>query len=125
MRIPDGAEFDQAADDNHFSSVFVLHVESKTIHDDDTLMYFEPKHMSCGVRLLGAKSCQLSFHTSLLTGGIKKEEGSMKAFKEWLNKLVAEWDFENICTAHYGNVLGGAKKILLDTIVHHEKKGVM
>ena len=125
MRIPDGAEFDQAVDGNHFSSVFVLHVESKTIHDDDTIMYFEPKHMSCGLRLLGAKSCQMSFHTSLLTGGIKKEEGSMKAFKEWLKKLAAEWDFENICTAHYGNVLGGAKEMLLETIVHHEKKGVM
>ena len=74
---------------------------------------------NCGI--LSLLTCGLS----LLTGGIKKEEGSMKAFKDWLNKLAAEWDFENICTAHYGNVLGGAKKILLDTIEHHEKKGVM
>jgi hypothetical protein len=125
MRIPEGAEFDGAADNNHFSSVFVLHVESKTIHDDDTLMYFEPKHMSCGLRVLGAKSDQLSFHTSFLSGGIKKEEGAMKAFKEWLQRMLAEWDFENICTAHYGNLLGGAKKSLLATIEHHEKKGVM
>lgn len=38
MRIPDGTEFKNAKKINNFSSVFLFHPESKTIHDDYTLL---------------------------------------------------------------------------------------
>merc|ERR1712118_238445 len=31
-------------------------------------------------------------------------------FKDWLTKLLDNWDFENLCTAHNGNCYGDAKE---------------
>lgn len=124
MRIPDGAEFIDPTENDHFSSVFVFHKESKTIHDDDTLMYFDSKHVGCCLGLLGLKAQQLNFHPTLTTTGIK-DKASMAAFKEWLRKIMADWDFENVCTAHYGVLRGGAKQKLADAIVAYEKKNKM
>jgi hypothetical protein len=65
MRIPDGTEFTNPNDNNRFSSVFVFHKQSKTIHDDDTLMYFDPNHISCCLKFIGIKSKRLKFHNML------------------------------------------------------------
>ena len=125
MRIPDGAEFAEPDENVHFSSVFVFHKDSKTIHDDDTLMYFDPDHVSCCVSMLGARKNLLQFHLTLTSGGLKKGPGSMQAFKEWVQKLIVDWDFDNICTAHYGVVKGGARKMLSETIATYERNKVM
>ena len=122
MRIPDGAEFDNPAANNHFSSVFVFHKESRTIHDDDTLMYFDPCNLSCCLRLAGATPGKLYFHPSLATGGLHKFQESSAFFKAWVLKLINDWDFVNICTAHNGILMGNGKKLLRQTLRRYENK---
>jgi len=34
----------------------------------------------------------------------------------YMRQLCEEWDFDNICTAHNGNCIGGAKQKLLQTL---------
>jgi hypothetical protein len=38
------------------------------------------------------------------------------AFKAWANKLAQEWDFDNMCAAHQGNKIGGAKEQLVQML---------
>lgn len=120
MRIPNGAEFVNPT--NHFSSLFVFHRLSKTIHDDDTLMYFDPGHVGCCLKLAGATACKLYFHPSLANGGLYNYKESPGFFKEWVQQLINDWDFENICTAHHGTLIGNGKKVLQQTLKRYESK---
>jgi hypothetical protein len=112
MRIPDGADFESPAEDNHFSSIFILHQESKTIHVDDTIQYFEDP--DCVLRLLGKSRGKMEFWNP--TKGLQHTGEGPLLFKAWIEKLVVDWDFENICTAHCGNKIGGGKEQLIETI---------
>jgi hypothetical protein len=122
MRIPEGAEFKHPEENNRFSSVFVFHKQSKTIHDDDTIMYFDAEHLNCCFRLAGLTSRRILFHPTLTTVGLYKFPEAVKYFKEWMRKIIDDWDFENICTAHYGVVLRDGKKMLKQTLKNYEKK---
>jgi hypothetical protein len=122
MRIPEGAEFNNPVESNHFSSVFVFHKESRTIHDDDTLMYFDPRNSSCCLRLAGVTPQKLHFHPSLATGGLYKFQESAAFFKAWVLKLINDWDFDNICTAHSGILIGNGRKILRQTLRRYENQ---
>lgn len=122
MRIPEGTEFKHPEENNRFSSVFVLHKQSKTIHNNDTIMYFDPEHLSCCLRLAGLTSRRIYFHPSLTTVGLHKFPEAVKYFKEWMRKIINDWDFENICTAHYGVLLHDGKKMLKQTLKNYESK---
>ena len=122
MRIPDGAEFVNPAENNHFSSVFVFHRDSQTIHDDDTLTYFNSEHVGCSHRIMGIHPNRLTFHSSICRGGLYKFKESARFFKEWILKILIDWDFKNICTAHYGLILGNGKKMLRQTLRRYESK---
>lgn len=37
-------------------------------------------------------------------------------YRCWVQKMIADWDFDNICTAHTGNKIGGAKQQLQETL---------
>jgi hypothetical protein len=69
MRIPDGADFDAPAEGNHFSSVFVLHTPTKTVHDDDTIMFVE-----CPGLLLWAGG----FRRNSMVGGGGRQAGRQR-----------------------------------------------
>jgi len=99
MRLPQGAEFvnPYPPDSNHFSGIHVFHPASKTFHVDDTIMIDEPYEGD------------MLFHPSLLTVGLFRTPESPIAFAEWVQKYMREWDFDNICAAHTGVKLGGAK----------------
>jgi hypothetical protein len=99
MRIPRGAEFvdPQPESSNHFSGIHVFHVASRTIHVDDTIMVDEPFRGS------------MLFHPTLALGGLYHIPESPTAFKNWVKKMIKEWDFDNICAAHDGIKQGGAK----------------
>jgi hypothetical protein len=112
LRIPEGADFESPAEDNHFSSVFVLHQESRTIHVDDTVQYFD--HPDCVLRMLGKSHGRMEFWNP--RKGLQHTAEGPILFKEWIEKLVVDWEFENICTAHCGNKIGGAKEQLVTTI---------
>jgi len=116
MAIPDGSEFNdpQPPDTNHFSSVFVLHRASKTVHDDDTIMFFDQPPAL--LRLAGFKPCTCHFHLSMLGPGLRPTQEAPLQFKAWMLKLLEDWDFENICTAHNGNCYGRAKEVLREAL---------
>lgn len=104
MRIPAGCEFvnPKPPATNHMSAVLVFHALSKTIHVDDTFSFFvNPNWL---LRLAGMKPGQLGFHRSK---SFALEDPH--AFEAWVQKLINEWDFDNICAAHSGNKIGGAK----------------
>jgi len=119
LRIPDGAEFIDPIQTNHFSSVFVYHQPSRTIHVDDTIG-FHPNPgclLSC---LVGAKRNQLGFWS--LEKGLKQESEAPMQFKQWVEQLLNDWDFDNICAAHSGNKIGGAKNELQLTLQREEAR---
>lgn len=122
MRIPEGSEFKNPEEHNRFSSVFVFHKQSKTIHDDDTIMYFDAEHLSCCLRLAGLTSRRIFFHPTLTTVGLYKFPEAVNFFKEWIRKIIDDWDFENVCTAHYGVVMRDGKKMLKQTLKNYESK---
>jgi len=99
MRIPAGAEFVAPTPEssNHFAGMFVFRNGSNAFHIDDTVMY-------------AGKA--LSFHPSLASGGICPFESSPYAFRDFMVKLIGDWDFDNILAAHSGRMMGGAKVAL-------------
>lgn len=103
MRIPAGSEFvdPKPPASNHFSTVFVLHRPSKTLHVDDCIMYFDKP--SPIFRLVGKKKESMHLHPSLSGPGLLPTERAPIDFKEWLTKLLDEWEFEHLVTAHIGN----------------------
>lgn len=108
MRIPDGVEFisPKPPASNHFASVLVLHRPSGTIHADDTFNFFV--EANAVFKAAGIKPRQLQFHNSL-----KWALEDPLAYSRFLQRLLDEWDFDNICTAHSGNKIGGAKAELV------------
>lgn len=118
MRIPDGAEFVNPPPENHFAGVFVFHRASRTIHNDDTISYFE--RAGCVLKMIGAKVGSMSFHTSLEKAGLLRTPEAPMQFKAFIQGVINDWDFDSICTAHIGNKLGGAKEMLQETLNRYE-----
>lgn len=115
FRICKGAEFVNPAPDNHFSSVIAFHKESATIHVDDTLMYWSNPNFL--LRLAGLASNSLTFHLT-----INSNLMDPLAFKAWIQSLLDDWEFDNICAAHTGNRIGGGKKLLAQLLLDSEAK---
>jgi len=98
MRIPRGSEFETPPNENiHFTGVHVFHEKSKTFHIDDTVTINEPFHGN------------MLFHPTLLTGGLYHIPESPPAFSNFVQKMIDNWDFDNIVAAHNGVKKGGAK----------------
>lgn len=112
MRIPDGADFIEPDENNHFNSVFLFHKASKTIHIDDTVLYFEGSGFL--LRLLGKSNGKMEFWD--LTKGLQKNSQAPLSFQSSIEKILDDWDFDNICAAHNANKIGGAKNLLRETL---------
>ncbi|KAJ3225170.1 hypothetical protein HK099_007253 [Clydaea vesicula] len=115
LRIPDGAEFVNPLPPttNHFSNIFVFHAKSKTLHNNDTIMVFENPGFLLS---FFAKHGDVKFHRSITGPGLYPTKEAPFQFKNWLEKLILDWDFDNICSAHNGNLIGGAKVALKNTL---------
>jgi len=100
MRIPRGAEFQSPQESNHFSGIHVFHAASRTIHVDDTIM------------IDGPFRGDMLFHPSLVYKGLYHIPESPKAFKNFVQSIIDQWDFDNICAAHDGVKKSGAKSQL-------------
>ncbi|KAJ3407146.1 hypothetical protein HDV05_005566 [Chytridiales sp. JEL 0842] len=122
MRIPDGSEFINPLPErtNHFSNVFVFHKASKTIHVDDTLLI--APNPSFLMKLTPIGSSSMHFHPSITGPGLYPTPEAPQQFYCWLEKLMRDWDFENVSSAHNGVLLGGAKEKLRDTMNRYEPK---
>lgn len=114
MDIPDGTEFEQPNEHNHFSSMFVFHPESRTLHVDDTLIYRPPRVVEiwpcCCWKFHRPES--LKFHVEFRSVGLKSDVTAPDEFKKWCKGICKKWDFDNICAAHMANKIGGAKAML-------------
>jgi hypothetical protein len=108
LRIPAGAEFvnPQPESSNHFISVFVYHPSSKTLHVDDTIMYADKPGIL--LRLIGFKHGSFAFHPSMKSSGLHPTPEAPYLFRDWMKNMLADWKFDNICTAHMGVKIGGA-----------------
>jgi len=42
-------------------------------------------------------------------------------FKAWVENVLNDWDFDNMCCAHIGNKIGGAHELLAQTLVNTQK----
>jgi len=116
MRIPAGAEFNAPVPEafNHFNAVWVYHRPSATVHIDDTVCYFENPGLL--LKAAGKKNDHMEFHMSMSGPGLYPTPDSPKIFKKWVEDILADWDFDNMCTAHTGNKIGGAKEALRQTL---------
>jgi len=115
MRIPSGAEFRAPMPEasNHFSSVWVYHKESATVHIDDTVMYFENPS---GLLKFAKKHNTMEFHVSLPGPGLYPAPDAPSQFKQWVQGILADWEFDNMVCAHTGVKIGGAKEASRQTL---------
>jgi hypothetical protein len=117
MRIPEGCEFANPVPENsnHFSSCFVFHGPSKTLHVNDTIMYSNDPGIL--LRLGGFKKDSMSFHPSLKGPGLHPNSEAPYKFRDSIAGMIRDWDFENLCAGHFHNKLGGAKAQLEQTLL--------
>jgi len=116
MRIPDGSEFVSPAPEksNHFSCVFVFHPESRTLHVDDTIFIADKPGFL--MKIFGFRHGDMSFHISIKGPGLFATPEAPHQFKDFIGGIINDWDFDNICAAHMGNKIGGAKEQLRQTL---------
>lgn len=98
-------------------SVFVFHRNSKTLHLDDTLIYIENPTWPINLLL---QSDSLIFHPSIIIGLQPNAEAPLQ-FYDWMNKILEDWDFQNLCTAHIGAKIGGAHTAVHKLVKNTEK----
>jgi len=120
MRIPAGAEFVAPVPEsyNHFNCMWVFHPESKTIHVDDTINYFSNPSMI--MKVAGKKKGCMEFHDSLKGPALFPKPESPKQLKEWCDAVIKDWDFDNMCCAHIGNKIGGAKDSFKEVLANSQ-----
>jgi len=119
MRIPAGSEFDNPLPENsnHFSSVWVFHPLAKTMHIDDTVMYYKNVSGLVGlVTKIAGMSGTMEFHPSVKGPGLYPTPDAPNDFKRWVEEVINDWDFDTVCTAHLGNKIGGAKELLVQCL---------
>lgn len=85
------------------------------IYADDTVTYFESP--GCFLRCLGKNRGKMEFWD--LEKGLHQTAEAPFLFKEFIEGILSDWDFDNICAAHCGNVIGGAKGLLSKTLVEN------
>ncbi|CAF0930230.1 unnamed protein product [Adineta ricciae] len=112
MRIPAGAEFVNPLPEssNHFVSVFVFHRPSRTLHVDDTIVYGD--HPSFLLKLIGFKHGTMAFHPSIKGSGLYPTVEAPSQFRLWMENILNDWNFDNICCAHSGVKIGGAHELV-------------
>lgn len=99
--VPAGVDFVSSNENIHFSSVLVMHMASKTIHVDDTLMYVRPPVFKRWFELPAA----LSFHPTLVKA-LQPRKGAAQEFRQWAKDLIKQWHYaENLCAAHTSALL--------------------
>lgn len=116
-----GAEYinPQPEKSNHFVSVFVHHHDSKTLHVDDTLMYAENPGLL--LKLFAMKAGSTMFHPSIKDNGLYPTAEAPLQFRDWMNQLLKDWNFDNLCTAHIGVKSGGAHAAVEELMKNSEQ----
>uniref|UniRef100_A0A7S4P470 Metallo-beta-lactamase domain-containing protein n=1 Tax=Paramoeba aestuarina TaxID=180227 RepID=A0A7S4P470_9EUKA len=135
MRIPAGCEYVAPVPEasNHFVSVWVLAKKQKCVHVDDTLNYFADPNLL--MKVAGVHKEELMFHPSMKGPGLYPTPEAPEQFKQWVLKVIQEWEFEAVCTAHrdilprggrqkLAKALNAAEPLFADLKKRNEKGGV-
>mmetsp|Transcript_1561 Transcript_1561/g.2793 ORF Transcript_1561/g.2793 Transcript_1561/m.2793 type:complete len:319 (-) Transcript_1561:317-1273(-) len=109
MRIPAGSEFvnPKPPNANHFSNVFVFHPASKVVVQDDTVTYIRKPLIV--MRVLGLGPYSMHFHSSIKGPGLKPTPEAPLEFIAWFQKMLDDWDFDTLISAHNGGCYGIGK----------------
>jgi hypothetical protein len=102
-------DYETYPESHHASSVFAYHHESKTVHIDDTMTYFDTTPPALWLAGARANILNLRFDLAAL---LKKNTNpdATKLFGVWFREKICKWDIENAVIAHNGVLKGGAKK---------------
>lgn len=93
--VPRGVDFISKNEHLHFASVLAYHMASKTIHVDDTLMYFKLPGVFAAI-----KKPEVSFHMTLAKT-LERRPGASDDFRLWVAEIAEQWcDAEVLCAAH-------------------------
>jgi hypothetical protein len=117
MRIPDGAEweFPQPEASNHFVAIWVYIEKAKTIHVDDSVsLYNNPNWL---VKAVGFQPGKICFHPAMKGPALKPQRDSPEKLKAWFEKVIEDWDFDNMVISHKDNWIGGAKEALRAALI--------
>jgi hypothetical protein len=117
MRIPAGADFVPSDESIHFSGIFLYHQPSRSLFNDDTILYFD--HPGCGLRCLAGKRHGDS-NFWYVDRGLHTADDAIQ-FRGFIESVLNDWDFDNLILAHTGNVIGGGKETLRKTLKDAEK----
>jgi len=111
LRIPAGAEWVAPVpeDSNHFVSIWVYSPLARTVHVDDSINCYHGVPSPI-LAVIGKKQDALAFHPSMSGPGLHPTPEAPIDFLVWLKQLLVDWDFDNICCAHLGVKLGGARQ---------------
>jgi hypothetical protein len=103
--VPRGVDFVPADENLHFSSVLAFHRASKTLHVDDTLLYFR---MPPVVRLVKR---DVTWLHPTLPKVLQRRPGAVAEFRDWAGELVERsHSVRNLCAAHAAVLLGRKNK---------------
>ena len=98
--------------------MWVFTPKSRIIHVDDTIGYIEdsPLLLSPFLKIFGMSPKTFSFHLSLKGPALLNNSDAPAIFKQWVEDIIRDWDFDSACCAHSGVRLGGAKELLKQTL---------
>lgn len=111
MRIPEGAEFvdPQPPSKNHFSNVFVFHPMSKTLTQDDTVLYF--RDSSFVLKAVGKKQNTMEFHNTLTSVGLYKTKEAPLKFMAWFRKVSCVVEQARTCALTTMSLAVGSRRL--------------
>lgn len=72
-------------------------------------------------RLFGLKAGTTMFHPSIKDNGLYPTAEAPLEFRDWMNQLLKDWNFDNLCTAHIGVKAGGAHATVEELMKNSEK----
>lgn len=117
MKIPDGSSFDPTDEANHFSSLFVYHSSSQTLHVSDTILIEE--NPSLLLRCFGIYPGYMRFWP--VRKGLHKNQHAPKDFQQFMEMILDQWEFDNLVVAHRGVRIGGAKEAVQKVLQAYSK----
>jgi len=98
LRKPEGVDFISPNEAIHFSSMVAYHRESKTVHVDDTFSWIPTPSIA---EAIGLKEGVLALHPTLPMA-LQHEAGASEKYRQWMKKVIADWQIDNMCFAHNG-----------------------
>eukprot|EP01049_Picozoa_sp_SAG25_P006071 SAG25_NODE_438_length_8018_cov_7.819800_10_plen_133_part_00 len=78
----------------------MFHPASKVVVQDDTILYLRKPPLA--MRIFGFSPFSMHFHPSMTGPGLRPTPEAPLEFMAWFQKLLREWDFEHLISAHTG-----------------------